>query len=405
MKKIMRKNLHLIFLICFAALNLQAQSMREPYSNVDAGWKKKIVFNTPPKTMTVDDRNYSVKQVGDAQTMLTWMQETFSPKGMLGDAKWYLNPTAKSEPVTSKYFGLDEAAKRNRTALPHLWGAYSKFNVFLKKDASGKYVEETPHEIRWNIEVNGLENFSYQISAISTPEEYYFLMPRYEIGMRGLMESDYSKNAANFRNFTNHPNLKKYDHYYVPSRTLSPGSNDYYVVIMTKDQKPLPFEHVTIGDFIKQLEKQFPLMLYMKANERDNPKFKEQAEKGFQIFKDRFAAKANEKVYLQKGIQLDILFFSNADEKSTFRWLQTTAIEKETGYSYFPLLKTGKRVKEASMNGEAQWLFMRWEPPMSKTLAGDVHYMDSMLNRFNYDYVHNYFFGKRPTEPYKPLNY
>lgn len=399
----MRKKLTLIFLIYLAALNLQAQEMRAPYSNVDVGWKKKIVFNTPPTTMKVDDRNYSVKQVGDAQTMLTWMQATFSPKGMLGDSKWYLNASAKSEPVTSKYFGLDEAAKRNRTALPHLWGAYSKFNVFLKKDASGKYVEETPHEIRWNIEVNGIENISWQIPAISTPEDYYFLMPRYEIGMRGLMESDYSKNAANFRGFTNHPNLKKYDHYYVPSRTLSPGSNDYYIVVMTKDQKPLPFEHVTVSDFIKQMERQLPMLIEMHRNPREGEvKFKERVLRGFQIFKDRFAAKANEKVYLNEGLQLDLLNFSNADEKSTFRWLQTTAIEKETGYPYFPLLKTGKRLKEASMNGEAQWLFMRWEPPMSKTLAGDVHYMDSMLNRFNYDYVYNYFFGKRPTEPYKP---
>lgn len=42
---------------------------------------------------------------------------------------------------------------------------------------------------------------------------------------------------------------------------------------------------------------------------------------------------------------------------------------------------------------------------VGKIRTGDVHYMDSILNRFNYEYVYKHFFGKRPAEQYKPLGF
>lgn len=394
----------LLFVVCNSS---QAQSKREAYSALDIGWMKKIEFKAPPKPMTIDTRSYTAKQIGYAQAMLTWIQQTYTPKGMFGDLKWYTFEPDKSEPVTSKDYDYNEAEKNNRRALPNYYGAYAKLSLFLKKDANGKWVPETGHDIRWLIEANGVGTISRPVVRLSTPDEYYFLMPRYEIGMKGSLDKTWYAEAANFRNFSNHPNLKNYDHYYIPNGQVTDGKDDFYAVIMTKNRQPLPFEQVTVGEFIRQLEKQLPLMYQMAINGGSKDiDLKARANKGFQIFKQRFAAKADEKVYLSENNQLGLFDFTDADEGATFPWFQTasgTYQNRDGAPTYFPLLKLKKGVKEASVSGEPQWLVIRWMPPLTKNLAGDVHYMDTILSRFNYDYVYQYFFGdKKPTEPYKP---
>ncbi|WP_028296956.1 hypothetical protein [Olivibacter sitiensis] len=399
----------LFAVLLFVVGSSQAQSTRKAYADIDIGWLRKIEFKEPPKAIINQDRNYTAKQAGYAQAMLTWIQQTYSPKGMLGDMKWYTFVPDKSEPVTSKDYDYNEAEKNNRNAWPNYYGAYAKLSLFLKKDASGKFVPETGHHIRWLIEANGVETISKQLVSLSTPEEYYFLMPRYEVGLKGSLDKTWYAEAAKFRNFTNHPNLKNYVHYYIPNGQVTDGKDDFYVVIMTKNRQPLPFEQVTVGEFIRQVEKQLPLMYQMAINGGSKDiNLKARANGGFQIFKKRFAAKANENVYLSENNQLGLFDFANADENSTFPWFQTSSgtFQNSDGYpTFFPLLKLKKGVKEASVSGDPQWLVVRWAPPLSKNLAGDIHYMDTILNRFNYEYVYNYFFGdKRPTESYKPLD-
>ncbi|RDC55295.1 hypothetical protein DU508_17125 [Pedobacter chinensis] len=387
----------------------QAQSKREAYATLDIGWMKKIEFKTPPQPLTNQDRSYTAKQIGYAQHMLTWIQQTYAPKGMLGDARLFVFVPPKSEPVTSKYYDYNEAEKNNRRALPYNYGAYAKLSLFLKKDANGKFVPETDHHIRWLIEANGLETISQQIVSLSTPEEYYFLMPRYDIGLKGSLDKTWYAEAAKFQNFNNHPNLKNYDHYYIPNGQVTAGKDDFYTVIMTKNSQPLPFEQVTVGEFIRQVEKQLPMMYQIAINGGSKDiDLKARANRGFQIFKNKFSAKANEKVYLPESTQLNLFDFANADENSTFSNFKTASgtYQNCDGCStFFPLLKLKKGVKEASATSEPLWLVIRWMPPLTRTLDGDRHYMETILNQFNYDYVYNYFFGNRPTQSYQPINF
>ncbi len=389
--------------------NSQAQSAREAYADLDIGWMKKIEFNTPPKPITIDTRSYTAKQIGYAQAMLTWIQQTYTPKGMFGELRLHIFEPDKSEPVTSMDYDYNEAEKNNRNAWPNYYGAYAKLSLFLKKDANGKWMPETGHQIRWLIEANGVETISKQIVSLSTPNEYYFLMPRYEVGLKGSLDKTWYAEAAEFRNFTNHPNLKNYDHYYIPSGQVTDGRDDFYTVIMTKNRQPLPFEQVTVGEFIRQVEKQLPQMYQIAINGGSKDiDLKARANSGFQVFKNRFAVKANEKVYLSENSQPGLFDFVNAEENSTFPWFQTAsgAYENRDGYpTFFPLLKLKKGVQEACASGDPQWIVIRWPPPPSKDLAGDIHYMDAILNRFNYDYMYRYFFGdEKPTAPYKPLD-
>lgn len=406
------KALFFSLIFCPVAINLQAQTKelpRKDVTHVDIGWKKIVEFKEPPKPLPFEERHYTAKQIGYAQTFITWMQQTFTPKGMLGESRYYLIASSKSEPVTGKYYTYNEAEKNNRRALPNPYGAFSRFYLFLKKDENGKYVQATNHQILWNIEANAIENISQQIIALSTPEEYYFIMPRYEVGMKGTLDVSWNEEAAQLQNFSNHPNLKKYDHYYVPSRILNSFAPvAYYVVIMTKNNQPLPFEQVTVGEFIEQLELQLPMMYKIAINQGSKDiDLMERAKRGFQIFKNRFGKQVNEKVYLPEGLQLNLFNFTDADENSEFNWFKTVATfeVRRSPFTYFPLMKVKKGVREACATGDPQWLVIKWAAPETKNLTGDIHYMESMLNRFNYDYVYNYFFGdKRPTTPYKPLD-
>ncbi len=407
------KTIFFSLIFCSAALSLQAQTKelpRKDVANVDVGWKQIVEFKEPPQPYSFEERRYTAKQIGYVRAFITWMQQTFTPKGMLGESKYYTIASSKSEPVTSRYYDYNEAQKNNRKALPNPYGAFSRFYLFLKKDEKGKYVPSANYNVQWNIEANAIENISNQIIHLSTPQECYFTMPRYEVGMKGTLDKSWNEEAAKLLNFNNHPNLKKYDHYYIPPKILNDGQTmERYVVIMTKDNQPLPFEQVTVGEFISQLERQLPMMYKMTINGGSKDiNLMERAKRGLQIFKNKFGKQANEKVYLSESLQLNLFNFTDVDESSEFNWFSTVAKfeVRRSPFTYFPLMKVKKGVREACAAGDPQWLVITWMAPFSKDLAGDIHYMESILNRFNYDYVYNYFFGdKRPTEPYKPLSY
>jgi hypothetical protein len=83
--------------------------------------------------------------------------------------------------------------------------------------------------------------------------------------MKGEFDREYNETHANYRNFTNSANLKKYDHYFVPGQSLG-GKGAAYIVVMTKDRQPLPFEQVNIGEFINRIEGRLPIMYILAKN-------------------------------------------------------------------------------------------------------------------------------------------
>lgn len=316
-----------------------------------------------------------------------------------------------SQPITSKYYTFNEAEKNNRKAFPNIYGAYAKFYMLLQKTSTRKFwpINGLADYFTWEIMANNLQMITKQMVLLSSPDEYYCTMPRFTIGMKGEYDKDWIGQYANYRNFTNSPALQKYDHYLIPSTAVDHTRQYYYTVVMTKDNQPLPFEQVTVAQFISRLEKQLPLMHTIAVNNGTRlASLLQDAQKGVQILKQKFKDQQNEFVYINGSTaQVDILDIAQIEQGKNIPWLRTQAITQENRdhtSTSFPLLRLKKGVKESLATIGPQWIVCRLTKGSSAGNAGEIHLMETFVNRFNYDYVYDFFFGKEKViQPYKPL--
>lgn len=269
--------------------HLQAQVYRdrigfdlESIANIDIGWMTIRKHTEAPKGKQLGNRIYSAAQIGYSQKFVEWMQQSYLPKGCLGDAGYYQNAIPKFSGTNSQ---LGNAINMHRQALPQLYGAFSKMYMFLKKDEKGKYVPQNNLSDIWRIEANGLESISTPVSFISSTEAYYFVLPDFSGNSKGYKTDD--KPASDLMGFTNNKNLSAYKHFYIP--------HDGYVVIITKD-KELPFEKITIGEFFEQAEKQFPVWQNIEPVSPENFAL---AQKNLARLKEKYKSKLNNIAELQ----------------------------------------------------------------------------------------------------------
>src|SRR4249919_3548830 len=74
----------------------------ETIADIDIGWMKIYKHSTPAKGKTLGDRIYSDKQIGYCQQFVEWMQQSYLPKGCLGDAGYYQNAIPKFSGTNSR---------------------------------------------------------------------------------------------------------------------------------------------------------------------------------------------------------------------------------------------------------------------------------------------------------------
>src|SRR5688500_4102612 len=92
-----------IILVALLAISIASQAQvyvdrigfkLETISHLDIGWIK--IYKYPPaKGKTLGNRVYSDKQMGYAQQFVEWMQQSYTPKGCLGDAGIFQNAIPK----------------------------------------------------------------------------------------------------------------------------------------------------------------------------------------------------------------------------------------------------------------------------------------------------------------------
>ena len=90
-----------IILLAFVAVSITAQAQPiyvdrigfklESIADIDIGWMEIRKHTTAPKGKQLGDRIYSAKQIGNCQQFVEWMQQSYLPKGCLGDATYYQN--------------------------------------------------------------------------------------------------------------------------------------------------------------------------------------------------------------------------------------------------------------------------------------------------------------------------
>ena len=206
----------ILFPLILTAITPQAQVYRErigfdleSIAHLDIGWMEIRKHTVLPKGKQLGDRIYSAKQIGNCQMFVEWMQQSYIPKGCLGNATYYQNYIPKFSGTNSM---LGNAINMHAQALPLMYGAQTKIHMFLKKDANGKFVPQTAHGDYWQIEVNGLKAITEPIPFISSTEEYYFLLPDFRNNPNGYEAKD--KGRSNLLGFDNHPNIKNYKHFF-----------------------------------------------------------------------------------------------------------------------------------------------------------------------------------------------
>ena len=78
--------------------------------------------------------------------------------------------------------------------------------------------------------------------------------------------------------------------------------------------------------------------------------------------------------------------------------------DKNKNHTSFPILKVKKSARELCKTDQPQWLVIRWSFGMENQ-AYFMHFHESILNNFNFEYAYNYFFDpeKVKGQSYKPL--
>ena len=393
-----------IILIALVAVSITSQAQvyvdrigfkLESIADIDIGWMKIYKHPTPAKGKTLGNRIYSDKQIGYCQQFVEWMQQSYLPKGCLGDAGYYQNYIPKFNSTNSL---LGNAINQHAAALPHLYGAVSKMYMFLKWDAQGKYVPQNSFSEYWRIEANQLQYISKPVSFISSAEEYYFVLPDFTSNSKGYDADD--KAASNLLGFANHKNIEGYKHFYIPPKTI--GDDAGYVVIMTKDNNELPFEKITIGEFFTQAEKQLPG--WQKINPTSPEKFA-LAQKNLARLKEKYKSKWNDIAELKlSGTEITLIDFVNATEGYDDMFDNKDIYGKGGVHTTFPILRVRKPALDLCKTDQPQWLVIRWTMGMPNQ-AFNLHLHESIMNNFNFKYAYDYFFNpeKVKGQPYKPL--
>jgi len=386
-----------IFLVALVAVSMTSQAQPvyvdrigfklESIADIDIGWMKIYKHTTPAKGKTLGNRVYSDKQIGYTQQFVEWMQQSYLPKGCLGDAGYYQNYIYKFSSTNSR---LGNAISEHSDALPLMYGAYSKVYMFLKKDAQGKFVPQNNLGDYWRIEANQLEHISKQIWFISSANEYYFLLPDFTSNSKGYNADD--KDESNLLGFANSKNIEGYKHFYIPPNTLVDDGG--YIVIMTKDNKELPFEKITIGEFFTQVEKQLPVWQKVETSSADEFA---RAQKNLASLKEKYKNRWNDIAELQLSAEISFFTFVNATEGYNDMF-------DNKGQTTFPILKVSKQALALCKTDQPQWLVVRWSFGLNNS-AYYLHLHESILNNFNFKYAYDYFFNSEKVkgQPYKPL--
>lgn len=373
--------------------------------NVDMGWMEPLKITKPATAFSKNGWHYTDKQVEISQQIALWVEQTFRTVGLLGSKKMAFLMDEGSKYRGTKDYDYNEREKDAITGLPNSYGAKAQFHFCVSKVKDRRFWPTPGNWCQTDLYImaNNIGLISEQVVALNSTNDYFFLMPKYTLGEKGRNDNEAFVTMANYRNFTNSSNLKNYTHYLFPK-----DRNISYIIIMTKDGKPLPVEQVTIGGFLNQLEKQLPQMIQLAQNRKliyEN--YVENAKKGIIVLRELLKSKLNQHFYtVNNYLQIDITHIANIGSSGKLPvWIKTEATTNE-GYTNMPLWQLKKGVKESLATAGPEWIIFKLDAPINSSYEGSIRLMDDFVNRFNYEYVYNYFWGKgKVTTPYKPTGF
>lgn len=345
------------------------------------GWIKVYKFTGPRAPLIVDAKRYSPVQLSIMDSLANWMQASYTPKGALGDVIRMVSPKLNSY-------------NQGDASLPQSYGVESRTYFQLKYDANHKIVPYTSDRWTWSVRANGV--FGEPLLALNTPTQYYMVLPN--VGAAVTPETQRY-------DFSHHPALKPFITYFNDQAHSSTVNATY--VVLSKDNK-FPFLKVTKGEYLDKLAE---------AVERKHEKEKDEAVKGWPEGKARASAlKAADDRY-QTRVSLmgtnRAKYAARLRETAEVFALQPDVLLENYKDAFegsggpgprYPVYKVDPVMAELARTDQPQWILVWWD--------GDVldpvqkHQIESILNNFDFQYVHDYFFAPEKVKgrPYRPLH-
>lgn len=157
------------------------------------------------------------------------------------------------------------------------------------------------------------------------------------------------------------------------------------VIVLAKDNK-LPFNPVTVGEFISYIE------LFLKSNSTYNTA---EIKQKIVDAKKALAGYMNEPVRFRDNSIQDALIINPE--------FIINGIERNLNKGY-QLLSVNQSVVNLTKQDKPQWLYIRIR--RTRDDIARMYMAESILNNFNFDYVYNYFFYPEKVKGkfYKPIN-
>ncbi|MBY0479022.1 MAG: hypothetical protein K2Q24_15345 [Chitinophagaceae bacterium] len=351
-----------------------SQNHNDAYENSYLGWIKMFNPNEPEKPYKQDHYTYSAKQMAISRTIIGWVQQSYTPKGAIGQALKLVNEKMHEY-------------NQDKKALPQMYGAATRTFIELKKNQKGQWTPATNTGWYMDIAVNGpIGDKSY---AITSPDNYFFYIP----GEKGLNEDE--QRVANMRGFSTHPTFKKYISWYQP-KGIKPILQ--YVVLLCKDNVK-PYLPVTKGEYLAELEKAIGRDAAERIKKGNNPaSVNEQMAKrkaALNRLKEKYKNRLNEPAKVKEQPDLYLEYESDTD------------IFEDNGYSSrYTVYKYDPAKLALTKSDQPQWIVIAWDAAgIANGDEAGAHLHQSMLDNMNYDYIYNYFFYPEKVKgiAYKPL--
>lgn len=310
------------------------------------------------KPVTANGFTYSVWQQQITDSLQKWVQQSYLPRA----AAFRIEKDAGS--------GYHSVAPFQTYGVTFMLYSVSYSSKTKKLDVGG----EASDALCFNVN----EPMGRYIKGFNPGGMYFFYdNPEYE----PLTETDKQGNAGNETDIANKPNVSRYISYRA-------YDNDFWyeqIIVFSKDNK-LPFNAVTVGEFIEYIEQ------YLKSNSTYNTaEFKQKIIDAKKALTDYFnePVRFNDNSVQDAGI-INPELIINGKERNL-----------NNGYR---LLSVNQSVVNLSKQDKPLWLFIRMRRTHDDIAR--MHMAESILNNFNFDYVYNYFFNPEKVKGkfYKPVN-
>ena len=290
------------------------------------------------------------------------------------------------------------AGNQETKSLPQSYGAIAKIYSVLKYGAAGKVEPLATDHILWKVSAN--EVYGEAASALNTPEQYYFTLPKFS-----EQGSNYGDELEKAVDLSTHPVLGRFPAYFF--RNSRTGNQKY--LLLAKDNR-LPFVKMTKGEYLDALG-----IAIARKYEQDR----------FNIA-DANKGKGNEDRIARAIVDVDqrqakrVAALAVARERYKARLQEVAEIESMspdinlenradaflgTGGSpdRIPIYKVDPAIAALCKTGGPQWIIVTWTAQLNDPTIKALH--DAVINNFNFDYVHDYFFAPEKVKgrSYAPL--